>query len=252
MIRPAKQLQRFLLVMASSTLILDPVTNNMDRTRDSSKRRKKKKIQRQSNGSGNDQTASNNNNQILPWKSEAQQQVYSSKLLQALRNVRISSGTSPPSAPRRGRAVREAADRVLAVTAKGRSRWSRAILTNRIKLKFMKNNRRQRGATVTATGNSRLKKPRVSILKLKTKNLPAVQRKTRVLGRLIPGCRKQPLPVVLEEVTDYIAALEMQVKAMAALADLLSGGSSSSSGPGTGTGSMILNQLSLRQPPPSL
>ena len=169
----------------------------------------------------------------MTWKSEAQQQVYSSKLLQALRNVRISSDTSPPSAPRRGRAVREAADRVLAVTAKGRSRWSRAILTNKIKLKFMKNNRRQRGTAVTATGNSRLKKPRVSILKLKTKNLPAVQRKTRVLGRLVPGCRKQPLPVVLEEATDYIAALEMQVKAMAALANLISGGSSSSSGTGT-------------------
>ncbi|KAI3737881.1 hypothetical protein L2E82_27896 [Cichorium intybus] len=240
--------------MASSTLISDPVTNIMERARDSSKRRKKKKIQRQSSDGGRDQTtqnSSNNNNQIIPWKSEVQQQVYSSKLLQALRNVRISPGTSPPSVPRRGRAVREAADRVLAVTAKGRTRWSRAILTNKLTLKFMKSKRRQRGTAVTATGNSRLKKPRVSILKLKTKNLPAVQRKTRVLGRLVPGCRKQPLPVVLEEATDYIAALEMQVKAMAALADLLSGGSSSSSGSGTGTGAMILNQLSLRQPPSS-
>ncbi|KAI3825983.1 hypothetical protein L1987_00022 [Smallanthus sonchifolius] len=165
-------------------------------------------------------------NQTTPWKSEAQQHVYSSKLLQALRI----------SAPRRGRAVREAADRVLAVTAKGRTRWSRAILTNKLKLKFTKTNiTRQRGSV---TGNSRLKKPRLSILRLKTKNLPAVQRKTRVLGRLVPGCRKQPLPVVLEEATDYIAALEMQVKAMAALADLLSAGSSSES--------------EFRQPPPSL
>lgn len=231
--------------MASPTFISDPVTNNMERARDSSKRRKKKKVQRQSGGGGRDQMTQslyNNNNQILPWKSEAQQQVYSSKLLQALRQVRISSDTSPPSAPRRGRAVREAADRVLAVTAKGRTRWSRAILTNKLKLKFMKTNRRQRGAVVTATGNGRLKKPRVSILRLKTKNLPAVQRKTHVLGRLVPGCRKQPLPVVLEEATDYIAALEMQVKAMAALANLLSGGSSSSSGAGG----------MLSQPPPSL
>ncbi|KVH99769.1 transcription factor bHLH148-like [Cynara cardunculus var. scolymus] len=222
--------------MASPTFISDPVTNNMERARDSSKRRKKKKIQRQSGGGGRDQMNHNlSNNQMLPWKSEAQQQVYSSKLLQALRQVRISSDSSPPSAPRRGRAVREAADRVLAVTAKGGTRWSRAILTNKLKLKFMKNNKRQRGAVVTATGNSRLKKPRVSILRLKTKNLPAVQRKTHVLGRLVPGCRKQPLPVVLEEATDYIAALEMQVKAMAALANLLSGG-----------GGMI------SQPPPSL
>ncbi|KAI3696583.1 hypothetical protein L6452_28972 [Arctium lappa] len=231
--------------MASSMFISDPVTNNMERARDSSKRRKKKKFQRQSGGGGRDQITQNlinNNNQILPWKSDAQQQVYSSKLLQALRQVRISSDTAPP----RGRAVREAADRVLAVTAKGRTRWSRAILTNKLKLKFMKTNRRQRGAVVTATGNSRLKKPRVSILRLKTKNLPAVQRKTHVLGRLVPGCRKQPLPVVLEEATDYIAALEMQVKAMAALANLLSGGSSSSSGSGAGAGGMI------SQPPPSL
>ena len=76
------------------------------------------------------------------------------------------------------------------------------------------------------------KKPNVSVLKMKSKNLQAVQRKGRVLGRLVPGCKKQSLPVVLEEATDYIAALEMQVRAMAALADLLSG-----SGSGSGSGS---------------
>lgn len=213
------------------TLISDPITNH----RDSLKRRKKKKLQ-------NNQINDNDNNQIT-WKSEAQQEVYSSRLIQALRQVRISSGDGGNGGGnggggvvyRRGRSVREAADRVLAVTAKGRTRWSRAILTNKLKIKFMKNIRRQRGTVVTATGNSRLKKPRVSILRLKTKSLPAVQRKTRVLGRLVPGCRKQSLPVVLEEATDYIAALEMQVKAMAALANLLSGGNNSSSGSGAGS-----------------
>lgn len=188
----------------------------------------------------------NNNNQeqqITPWKSDLQRQIYSSKLLQALRHVRNGSGTN------RGRAVRETADRVLAVTAKGRSRWSRAILTNKLKIKFMKNNRRQRGLVATATRNSRLKKPKVSILRLKTKNLPAVQRKTRVLGSLVPGCRKQSLPVVLEEATDYIPALEMQVKALAALVEFLSGGSSSSAGLGAGAG--ILNQLGFNRPSPS-
>lgn len=125
--------------------------------------------------------------------------------------------------------MREAADRVLAVAAKGRTRWSRAILTNRLKLKFMKN-RRPRVAAVAAV--SRSKKPRVSVLRLRCKNKPAVQRKARVLGRLVPGCRKEPLPVILEEATDYIAALEMQIRAMSALAELLSisgSGSSSSS-----------------------
>lgn len=79
----------------------------------------------------------------------------------------------------------------------------------------------------------------MSILSLKSKNLEAVQRKGRVLGKLIPGCRKEPLPVVLEEASDYIVALEMQIRAMAALAELLSGSNSgldSSNGPVTQLG----------------
>lgn len=237
--------------MASSTLIPNPVTNNADRTRDSSKRRKRKKIQRQSSGNGRDQSSQNLNHSpepISPWKSEVQQQVFSSKLLQALRQVRQNSGAgaSPTKPPRGGRAVHEAANRVLAVTAKGRTRWSRAILTNKLKLKFMKSNRRQRGMVATATGNSRLRKPRVGILRLKKKNLPAFQKKARVLGGLVPGCRKQSLPVVLEEATDYIPALEMQVRAMAALVNLLSGGSSSTSVAGAGN----LGHLSFSRPPP--
>lgn len=200
----------------SSTLISNPVTNS-----DRSKRKKKKKAS-QSKESKQNQTQ---------WKSETQQQIYSSKLIQALNHV---NGASP-SAPRRGRAVREAADRVLAVAAKGRTRWSRAILTHRLKLKFRKHKKVNRvsapSAAAAATGSGRSKKAGFSVLRLKAKSLPAVQRKVRVLGRLVPGCRKQPFPVILEEATDYIAALEMQVRAMTALAELLSvgGGSSSSS-----------------------
>ncbi|KAF7151218.1 hypothetical protein RHSIM_Rhsim02G0003000 [Rhododendron simsii] len=198
----------------ASTMISNPITNSNRAT----SRKKKKALQ-----SASRDQSQNPNGATTQWKSESQQQAYSSKLLHALRQVR------PIPAPRRGRAVREAADRVLAVTAKGRTRWSRAILTNRLKLKFMKNNRRQR---VVATAVSRSKKPRVSVLRLRCKNLPAVHRKARVLGRLVPGCKKEPLPVILEEATDYIAALEMQVRAMSALAELLSisGSSSGSSG----------------------
>ncbi|XP_009804756.1 transcription factor bHLH148-like [Nicotiana sylvestris] len=194
-------------------------------------------------------TNANNSENPTEWKTQAQQQVYSSKLLKALREVRISS---PPAtttrsvpAPKGGRAVREVADRVLAVTAKGRTRWSRAILTNRLKLKFMKkHSKRQKLMAAGSCTSSRLpKKPRVGILKLKTKNLPAFQKKARVLGRLVPGCRKQPVPVILEEASDYIAALEMQVRAMSALANLLSGSSSTAPPP--------LDHLSSNRPPPS-
>ncbi|KAL3812262.1 hypothetical protein ACJIZ3_013530 [Penstemon smallii] len=226
----------------SSLLSSNPAVN-------SDRRKKKKKKIHQTPGE-------NLENDSVQWKSDAQQQIYSSKLLHALRQVRLRGGggggsaMAQPSAPKR---VREAADRVLAVTAKGRSRWSRAILTNRLKLKFMKKNniiKRQRKAmTVVTTGNSRFaRKSKVSVLRLKSKCLPAFQRKARVLGRLVPGCRKQPLPVVLDEATDYIAALEMQVRAMSALAELLSvsGSSSSTTAPGNG-----LNQLSSSRTPPS-
>ncbi|KAJ0663055.1 putative transcription factor IBH1-like, bHLH domain-containing protein [Helianthus annuus] len=236
--------------MTSSTTVPNPITNNENRSRDSSKRRKRKKFQMQNNNNNrncnnNDQISGTGTGTVTPWKSEVQRQIYSSKLLQAVRHVRQSSITGTVKSPRRGRAVREAADRILAATGKGRTRWSRAILTNKLKLKFLKSNRRQRGLVATVTGNSRLKKPRVSILRLKTKNLPAVQRKSRVLGGLVPGCRKQPFPVVLEEAIDYIPALEMQVKAMAELVQLLSGAGSSS-------GSGNLAQLGFSRPPPNL
>ncbi|KAK8525392.1 hypothetical protein V6N13_123082 [Hibiscus sabdariffa] len=198
----------------------NPVTNsNSDRSR----RRKKKKSMIKDNGTNQNQ----NQNHITRWKSEAQQQIYSSKILQALSQISLEA---PSSSPRGGRAVREAADRALAVAAKGRTRWSRAILTGRLKLKFRKQ-KRQRGSAVAAvTGSSRSKKQRFSVWKLKAKGLPIVQRKVKVLGRLVPGCRKQPFPVILEEATDYIAALEMHVRAMSAIAELLTGSGTTSSG----------------------
>ena len=65
------------------------------------------------------------------------------------------------------------------------------------------------------TGDIRSKKP------VARKKVPAVQRKVRFLGRLVPGCRELSLPKLLEETTDYIAALEMQVRAMTAVAGVL-------------------------------
>ncbi|KAE9601504.1 hypothetical protein Lal_00040586 [Lupinus albus] len=187
---------------SSSVTILNPVTNT-DRSRDS-KRKKKKKSQLKHH---------QDSNTHAKWKSQEQQQLYSSKLHHALT-------TSSP--PRGGKAVREAADRVLAATAKGRTRWSRAILTNRLKLKFRKQKNKKQRMIAGATGISRWKKPRVSVLRLKGKGLPDMQKKVRFLRRLVPGCRKEPLPVILEETIDYIPALEMQVRAMTALFNLLS------------------------------
>ncbi|PHU29940.1 Transcription factor [Capsicum chinense] len=226
-----------------STVISNPVMSS-DRVIPRRKKSKKSlRNQTQNNSSSNNSNSETPSN-TTEWKTQAQQQVYSSKLLKALGEVRISSSAATPSvpAPKGGRAIREVADRVLAVTAKGRSRWSRAILTNRLKLKFMKKHAKRQKLAASCT--SRLpRKPRVGILKLKTKNLPAFQKKARVLGRLVPGCRKQPLPVILDEATDYIAALEMQIRAMSALADLLSGASSSTTAP--------LAQLSSSRAPPT-
>ncbi|CAA2996106.1 transcription factor bHLH148-like isoform X1 [Olea europaea var. sylvestris] len=240
----------------TSSLVSNPVVNS---DRSSIRRKKKKKIHGQILGENHNTNNLQNSteNSVIQWKSEARQNSYSSKLLQALRQVRRSSSTLA-SAPKCGRAVREAAYRVLAASAKGRSRWSRAILTNRLKLKFLKKNnlnKRQRNVMVATTGSSQSqRKSRVSILSLKMKSLPAVQRKTRVLSRLVPGCRKQPLPVILEEATDYIAALEMQVRAMSALAELLSvpGSSSSSNAAASPPGNHQLNQLTSSQSHPSV
>ncbi|KAG6518178.1 transcription factor bHLH150-like [Zingiber officinale] len=137
------------------------------------------------------------------WRATAQQRVYGRRLLDALR----------ATAGGGARAVKAAADSALALTARGQSRWSRAILLgrrrnrnrNRRKLLPIKDKiRSDRGRTrpaSAASGTDRL----------------------RVLRRLVPGCRKLSAASVLEEAADYVAALEMQVKAMRALADAFSG-----------------------------
>ncbi|GAA0171716.1 DNA-binding transcription factor [Lithospermum erythrorhizon] len=207
----------------ASTTISNTIRSN--KSRNNNKMKKTNQNQHQTS----------NNTSILSWKSESQQQAYSCKLLQALHHLHI---TSPPPTQNRGKAVREAADQALAVAAKGKTRWSRAILTNKLKLKFLKKNnninkRVQRSSCnniVTSTNITRLKQKVCSgILRLKVKNIQVVQRKVKVLGKLVPGCRKEALPVLLEEAGDYIAALEMQVRAMSALAELLSGSQTGSS-----------------------
>ncbi|XP_047333451.1 transcription factor bHLH149-like [Impatiens glandulifera] len=133
------------------------------------------------------------------WKTVSQQQIYSMKLIQVLRRTD------------RHFTVRETADRLLAVSSGGRTRWSRAILSNRLSLNMMNNRRRRRHKKVRVSGEIRMKKKE------------AFDRKTRVLGELVPGCRKLSFSRLIDEAEDYIAALEMQVRAMSAVAGVLAG-----------------------------
>lgn len=208
--------------MASLISDIEPPTTDLVR--------RKKRSSVSSAASPSTSAASVSGESHARWRSEKQQRIYSAKLIQALQQVRLNSSaatTSSATAQKRGKAVREAADRALAVSARGRTLWSRAILANRIKLKFRKQKRPKTptkipSMTTVVNSSNRSRKRRVSVLRLNKKNIPDVNRKVRVLGRLVPGCGKQSVPVILEEATDYIQALEMQVRAMNSLVQLLS------------------------------
>ncbi|CAF2082143.1 unnamed protein product [Brassica napus] len=135
-----------------------------------------------------------NQESLKRWRTNRVQQIYASKLVEALRRVRQRSndGGKITSAARE---IRDTADRVLAASARGTTRWSRAVLATRVRASLKKHK--------------------------KANKLPAVERKLKILGRLVPGCRKVTVPNLLDEATDYIAALEMQVRAMESLAELL-------------------------------
>jgi len=150
------------------------------------------------------------------WRSGAVRGVYGRRLLDALR----ATGGGQP------RAVKAAADSALALTARGQTRWSRAILLagaacsrRRVLVKAGGKVRRRRRPPppVQARDNAAA----AALLKAKGKDKDKVQERLRVLGRLVPGCRKLPAPALLEEAADYVAALQMQVNAMRALADAL-------------------------------
>ncbi|KAG5232308.1 transcription factor bHLH [Salix suchowensis] len=154
----------------------------------------------------NDGTGEAKNQPTVRWRTCTARRIYSSKLLEALRRSRRT--TSPRG--EKTREVRETADRVLAVAARGKTRWSRAILAKRARLVRVK----------------KVKKPKVGCDRMlqeseKRKKLPAVERKVKVLSRLVPGCRKVSFLNLLEEASDYIAALEMQVKVMTTLSEIL-------------------------------
>ncbi|CAL9059377.1 unnamed protein product [Musa banksii] len=150
------------------------------------------------------------------WRTAAQEQVYGRRLLEALR--------STGGAPAGPRAVKEAADSALALTARGQSRWSRAILLGRCcprrKLLLKAGGRIRRGRRQPRP-SAPVPQQQVSA-ELRGKK---VRDRLRVLGRLVPGCRKLSASGLLEEAGDYVAALEMQVKTMTALTEALSAAS---------------------------
>ncbi|KAK1603415.1 hypothetical protein QYE76_059191 [Lolium multiflorum] len=161
------------------------------------------------------------------WRTRREHEIYSSKLLDALRLVRAGRG---PSAARE---VRQAADRALAVAARGRSRWSRAVLllASRSRARAHRVRLSSRAPAPQPQGRRPSMDASTSSSVSRSSSAPALARKAQELGRLVPGCRKLPFPALLSEASDYIAALEMQVRAMAALAQALASVAPSSPSP---------------------
>ncbi|GJN31280.1 hypothetical protein PR202_gb19662 [Eleusine coracana subsp. coracana] len=184
---------------------------------------------------------------VSKWRTRREHEIYSSKLLEALRLVRAGSSPSSSSStttnaaasatPPRSRAVREAADRALAVAARGRTCWSRAILANRRRRLQAARRARLRNPATPPPRHAPVPTSGGASAQGDGGKTPPLARKAKVLGQLVPGCRKLPFPALLAEASDYIAALEMQVRAMTALAEALSAVSSSSSSSSAGGGS---------------
>ncbi|KAL5990021.1 hypothetical protein ACLOJK_010917 [Asimina triloba] len=168
------------------------------------------------------------------WKSFSQERIYGQKLLEAIEKTK---NPSQPSNLAQARAIKLAADSALALTAKGQTRWSRAILRRRWqkrRLWLKAKGKISRRSTPRPPEQPAARAQALQVLQQQQQQTP--QKKTgqsmgdrlRVLSRLVPGCRKLSAPLLLEEAADYVAALEMQVKAMRALADLLSAARTSS------------------------
>ncbi|XP_028204241.1 transcription factor bHLH149-like [Glycine soja] len=120
---------------------------------------------------------------LTPWTSHTEHRLYSSNLLHALRR-----NNNPTSALQ----VRATADRVLAATTKGRTRWSRAILANSFG-RWRKQKQRHHKKVKNYSANKCMKKTTPEI----RRRLPAVQKKAHVLRKLIPSCRKVSFPKLL-------------------------------------------------------
>lgn len=160
---------------------------------------------------------------------------YIRQLVAMLRRGRIERATSGLT---QSRAVKLAADLSLAMTARGRTAWSRAIV--RKYLSRLHKSGCQRRSVVKSRVNSprsasaKNSRPCKTIFSGKKSirrlfgvasrsgtsirsETGSVASRLQTLRELIPGSSRLDTPVFLEEVTDYIVALKMQVQAMQAL-----------------------------------
>lgn len=185
-----------------------------------------------------------------PWRADFQQK-YLSRLLSLLRRRKIHQRSSRLSA--RIRAVKLAADLSLAMTVRSRTAWRRAILgkyhfrfnKSRCQRRRVKSRRNPRGTRRSVSGKGRPCETAAACDNA-CKQLPGeeyglmgttgiwscdncneeatgtVDSRMETLRALVPGSGRLDTPVFLKEAADYIVALEMQVQAMRALADLWS------------------------------
>eukprot|EP00268_Persea_americana_P062350 TRINITY_DN79895_c0_g1_i1.p1 TRINITY_DN79895_c0_g1~~TRINITY_DN79895_c0_g1_i1.p1 ORF type:complete len:240 (+),score=30.61 TRINITY_DN79895_c0_g1_i1:104-721(+) len=169
------------------------------------------------------------------WRTMTQERIYGQRLLDAIKSTK---DAPQPSKLAPSRAIKEAADSALALTAKGQTRWSRAILSRRrlnrkLSIKAVAKIRRRSGTRFGNKSDPIRTQLQLQLQKQKRKEEEEggekVGERLRVLSRLVPGGKKLSTPTLLEEAADYVAALQLQVKAMRKLADLLSATSISSS-----------------------
>ncbi|CAN8294790.1 unnamed protein product [Cochlearia groenlandica] len=199
--------------------MVDPLFPSIETTGKSSldSRRKKRKISEtaeEDEKEADTESRRSNEESLNRWRTNRVQQIYARKLVESLRRIRQRPNEDAVKVSvAAAREIRDTADRVLATTARGATRWSRAILASRARARLKKHRK-----AANLTGNCKSRKPAAEANPIR---LPAVERKLKFLGRLVPGCRKVSVPNLLDEATDYIAALEMQVRAMEALGEIL-------------------------------
>lgn len=164
------------------------------------------------------------------------QRKYLSHLAAVLRRRKIECVTSVLV---RSEAVKLAADLSLAMTVKGRSKWSRAILAKNIfrlkkircqSLFTVRSHRIRRSAsdkskpckTTTVSkkfGRRQLRKGSRTGHNFKEEAGSTMASRMQTLRSLVPGGSGLETPVLLKEATDYIVALKMQVQALQAITD---------------------------------